>query len=226
MNTRYVASVVFGLLLCVACGRAVEQSTAGAGTGSAAGASASDAGAARDDAARGGTCGNVTTPKEHRAVAQACPAGRGSLGPVDTTACTNRSRITCHSDADCTAGENGRCFLNGDPCQTVCSYDQCLTDRDCAAGPCVCRSSSTDLAPNDCLPTSNCRTDADCDCNSCSPSVVSNSADCGPGNLSYACHTANDECIDQSDCLEGESCGYDAGAGRWRCGFCVPAPHP
>ncbi|HWZ90125.1 MAG TPA: hypothetical protein VNW92_14780 [Polyangiaceae bacterium] len=211
--------VALALCLCPACGGKAQQSSADAGVGASADAGA-DARAA---------CGSVPIPQEHRAVAQACPSERGSLGPIDTTTCKNLAGFQCKSDADCTAGKNGRCYLNSDPCLTICSYDQCLTDADCAEGPCVCRPSGSDLVSNVCLPGSNCRTDADCGgCEYCSPSVVLPSQPyCGPTILTYACHTANDECIDPSDCPgTNDYCGYDAGAGRWGCEFCVPFPHP
>lgn len=201
------AFVALGLCLCAACGGKAQQPSADAGVD-----------------ARSGACASAPIPKEHRAVAQACPSERGSLGPIDTTTCTNLSGIQCKSDADCTAGKNGRCFLNSDPCQTICSYDHCLTDADCADGPCLCRSSSIDLAANDCLPGGNCRTDTDCGgCEYCSPSVVpSQPVFCGSTILTYACHTANDECLDPSDCPGPNNyCGYDADAGRWGCAFCV-----
>jgi hypothetical protein len=242
MNTR-TAAVAFGLLLCTSCGGQAHQSAAGAGAGNAADASTPDAqaggGGGAGGGARGGACGSAPIPKEHRAVAQACPSERGSLAPIDTTACVDRSGINCTSNADCTAGKNGRCFSNGDPCQTKCSYDDCLADSDCAAGPCVCRSSGTDLASNACVPGSNCRTDGDCGgCEYCSPSVVPDSehcliggvCTCGSGvvSLVYACHTASDECTNNGDCPGSNSayCGYDAGAQHWACGVCTGTPHP
>jgi len=238
---RYApAAVALGLLFCAACGHVSSSARAGAGAGAGAGntagsfdtASAGNSDASAPDAssaagaAAGGACGNLPIPKEHRAVAPACPTARGSQGTLDTTACSNRSGISCTRDADCSAGKNGRCFLNGDPCQTVCSYDQCLTDADCAAGPCICRNNETELAPNACLPLSNCRTDADCGCGYCSPSAVPNALNCGPGDLTYVCHAANDECTDASECGAGAYCAYDAGTVRWECAFCVPVPHP
>jgi hypothetical protein len=225
------------LLFCAACGGNARQTTASGGAGAGAGAgagtgagnnsdaSAPDAQAEAGAATRGGACGNVpVVPRDHRAVAQACPSTRGSV-PLDVTACTDRTGIACARDADCTAGKNGRCFTNGDKCLTVCSYDQCLTDSDCAAGPCVCRSSGIDPSANGCLASAQCRTDADCpNCQYCSPSYISNPADCSPGFSTYACHTARDECTDQSDC-SGLVCGYDPGVARWGCEVCVPIQH-
>ncbi len=220
MNTRYASTaVVSALLLCTACGGKAHDSTAAAGAGNVPDGSAPDA--------HGGACGSVPVPKDHRAVAEACPAARGSLGPLNLTTCADRSGIKCTGDADCTAGKNGRCYLNSDPCQTVCSYDECVTDSDCAAGPCACRGSGTDVVANACLPGSTCRTDADCgNCNYCSPSIVPNPTYCASELLTYACHTANDECTDQSDCPADEPCGADTAKGPWKCGFCVQPPHP
>lgn len=226
-----LTAVAFTLLLCAACGGQANQAPAGAAGGAVASTGAGNGAGATPNAqagaggtAAGGACGTAPTPKDHRAAAQACPSERGNI-PLDVTACTDRAGITCARDADCTAGKNGRCFYNGGKCLTVCTYDQCLTDSDCPAGPCVCRSSGTDPSANGCLSNAQCRTDADCpNCEYCSPSYISNAADCSPGFSTYACHTANDECTDQSDC-SGLVCGYDAGAARWGCEVCIPIPH-
>jgi hypothetical protein len=218
--------VALGLCLCAACGGEARQRGSGTHPGDVPDASAPDAEA--------GTCAGAPLPEQHRATAQACPAERGSSGSIDTTACVDRSGITCTSDADCTAGKTGRCLSGEAPCLTACSYDTCLTDADCAAGPCECRSSAADVAANVCLPGSNCRTDADCgDCEACSPSGVPNSMGCDPvgacscgdavASLRYACHTASDECATASDCPGGSSayCAYDDGFRRWKCATCT-----
>ena len=243
LSSAFTAATV-ALLLCAACGGSARETTASAGAGGVTSAGAGNAagGAANPQAgaagtAAGGACGSVPIPKDHRAVAQACPSERGSLGPLDMTTCTDRSGVTCTKDADCTAGKSGRCYLNGDKCQTVCSYDDCLTDTDCADGVCFCRSSDTDLVANECLSGGNCRTDSDCGgCEYCSPSVVPNSVDCGAtctcsgvARITYACHTASDECKNPSDCKGGDQyCGYDAGAQHWACSVCIDTspPHP
>jgi hypothetical protein len=236
MNCRYtaaiapVAAVALGLLLCASCGGEARQSAAEAGAhagaGNAADASAPDAHAGGGATARGGGCGSAPVPKEHRAEAQACPAERGSSEPIDMTACTNRAGITCTKDADCTLGMNGRCIAHNEPCDTACSYDQCLTDLDCGAGPCLCRSGGTDKISNECLAGSNCKADADCgNCGYCSPSAVPEGFDCTVEALTYTCHTGTDQCTDQSDCDAGY-CAYDAAAARWACGSCVPIQHP
>ncbi len=53
----------------------------------------------------------------------------------------------------------------------------------------------------------NCRTDADCDGDYCSPSAVTLdpfcSLDVPIGSVGYFCHAAADECVDDSDCDGG-----------------------
>jgi hypothetical protein len=235
MNAGSVVAI--GLFLCTSCGGESRQRAAGTHPADASQPDASppDAG----NGAQGGACASAPLPLQHRAVAETCPTERGSSGPIDTTTCADRSGITCSSDADCTAGKNGRCVLNGDPCQTLCSYDACLVDADCAAGPCVCRSGAGDVAANICLPGSDCRTDADCgECKYCSLSVVPNSVDCMPmgacscgdgvASERYACRTASDDCATASDCPENSDvyCAYDDGFRRWRCGACMDGQHP
>jgi hypothetical protein len=215
-----VAVLALSLLLCISCGGKAQLASADAGA-----TSAPDAQAGGAANAGGGACGSARVPKEHRAMAQACPTARGSSGPLDMTGCMNRAGITCTKDADCTAGLNGRCLPHNEPCDTACSYDECLTDSDCAAGPCLCRSSGSDTLSNQCLPGSNCKTDADCgNCGYCSLNAPLLGFDCRVESRSYVCHTASDQCTDPGDC-DGGFCSYNAGAG-WACGVCVPIPRP
>jgi len=235
MSTSPRLTLAAVLLLCAACGGSARQTAIGAGAGNSPDGSTPDAQAEAGATARGGACSAAPIPKDHRAVAQACPSERGSLGPLDMTTCTDRSGIACTKDADCTKGKNGRCYLNGDKCQTVCSYDDCLTDGDCGGGVCFCRGSGTDLVANECLSGGSCRTDADCgSCEYCSPSVIPNSVDCGAtctcsgvASITYACHTPSDECKDSGDCAGSDRyCGYDTGARHWACEICTGAPFP
>jgi hypothetical protein len=95
---------------------------------------------------------------------------------------------------------------------------------------------------------SNCATDADCgQCGFCSPSMEradlecwstegcsDASCDAGGGTsvcacveavrLTYACHTANDECTDSADCALNY-CAYKADTSQWACGSCLPKIH-
>ena len=214
MKRRYLpASVALSLLLCVSCGGEVRPS-------------APEAPAVAGANARGGTCGSAPVPKEHRPVAQACPSQRGSGTPLDMSTCTNRSSVACTKDTDCTAGLNGRCLAHNVPCATECSYDECLTDSDCASGPCLCRDNGTATLSNQCLPRGTCKTDADCGaCGYCSPSATPTGLGCHIEEVTYMCHTPSDECSDESSC-DGGYCAYDGAAARWACGRCVPIPHP
>ncbi len=258
MNRTNVFAI--GVCLCASCGKtsAVPQASDDADASGLLEASAISDGQA---------CGSaVAIPQAHRAVAQNCPPERGSTVPLDTTSCLDTTGMFCKSDADCTAGRNGRCFASYlSQCQSYCSYDDCLTDTDCPGKEaCACRSSGASTAPNVCATDSSCRTDSDCgECGFCSPSIppsggpsscshdLSDGAvttcgiyfsgnvgssvlgfDLGGGacsfgaSLSYACHTLNDECTNDSDCPEvGGYCAYVDAEKRWACGGCSNLPH-
>ena len=171
-------------------------------------------------------CRATSAPVSHRAVAPACPQARGP-GMLQATCDYDATRPPCRTDSDCTAGRNGRCEtpeLTPIPCIATCSYDECSTDSDCEGGaPCECRASASDNAPNYCVIASGCRVDADCGpCGYCSPSAGYDTFNCG---IAYFCHTAEDACVDDTDC-DGAKCQYDSTAGRWRCGGpqCAPPP--
>jgi hypothetical protein len=110
---------------------------------------------------------------------------------------------------------NGRCVVIGH--NINCTYDDCEHDCDCAAGStCACHDTAY-MGPfgNTCVP-GNCRVDADCGPGGyCSPATY------GGCSLSgYYCHTASDQCIDDSDCLTstaGSVCSYLAANQRWEC---------
>jgi hypothetical protein len=257
MKTLHVA---IGMYLCASCGGAMRQGhpPVDANAGFAPdGQSSDDTDASDTVGATGATDGQVCymlaggvvhIPAEHRAVSQSCPSERGSIGPIDASHCTDTSGLACTSDADCVAGRNGRCQLNGSQCRTYCSYDDCGTDTDCPdRQPCICRSGGTDTMANRCLAGSNCRTDDDCgECGFCSHSVQRADLQCpsgkgcsgpecdGGGTASqcictsivgsvYACHSRDDECGGDSDCpgLSAGYCAYVEAAGHWMCGSCT-----
>ena len=221
------------VLYCASCGKAndvSQTSTSGADSGS-----------------RAQACNTATPiPQHHRTQAQSCPADRGSISPIDTAACSDLSGLVCKTDADCTAGNNGRCLLNADPCRTYCSYDECITDIDCPQKqPCACRGSGSETAANTCIVGSTCSTDADCaTCNFCSLSVQPTLLQCTPVDAcmqgacdasdaatrcacvgitseAYACHSPSDECIDDSDCPgDGGYCSYVQEKKHWVCRVC------
>jgi hypothetical protein len=131
---------------------------------------------------------------------------------------------TCERDSQCTAGVNGRCFANGDGpiSHCECTYDECQHDSQCSGGStCVCHGSPyTGGAGNTCK-ASDCRVDADCGSGGfCSPSMDVTQCN-GAGVAGYFCHTASDQCTNDSDCPQAtagpEACVYTASAGHWAC---------
>jgi hypothetical protein len=221
--TGSVAGAGFG-------GGSSARATAGSGAGSsigstagtgAAGSSGGSAGGA-DQAGCDGACGPV--PEAHRPDDSECqmPAPPGTCQATGA-----RVVSSCVSDAQCTNGTAGRCqqLTTNSEEYCGCTYDTCMTDTDCVPGEtCACHGApSTDGAGNTCVP-GNCRVDSDCGPGGyCSPSYGGQSIkDCpvaGRGLQGYYCHTANDKCLNQSDCPNPfeESCAYSVAAGFWQC---------
>jgi hypothetical protein len=103
--------------------------------------------------------------------------------------------------------------------------DECLVDTDCSnGGVCSCAGNTFEYAHatrNLCV-AANCRTDADCGSEVCSPS----DGDLGPfyGAQGYYCHTAADACGNDSDCGTDSSgrkgyCMFSAQVSHWTCAF-------
>ena len=95
-----------------------------------------------------------------------------------------------------------------------------MHDTDCKAGnTCACHGSPyLGGQGNGCVP-GNCRVDADCGAGEyCSPSYDPSS--CG-GLAGYYCHTAQDVCLDDSDCSSGPNgpqvCIYSTTSSHWEC---------
>lgn len=193
------------------------------------GSSPSDATEASADARPDAT---PRAPQSHRPTAMACPADR----PASNCPFPNDGGAppmgVCFTNADCTAGTNGRCLAYGQIAQCSCSYDTCSSDSDCnTGGPCACRlSSRVGRGANTCLP-GNCRTDSDCASGYCSPSL---DFQCGSysGVTGYYCRTAQDECVEDADCTGTTDaglptgpgfCAYSREVGRWTCShsFCA-----
>jgi hypothetical protein len=131
--------------------------------------------------------------------------------------------IHCRKNSECTAGENGVC--QGNPHDGYgCTYDTCFDDGVCGGKVCEC-DGKTRSGRNVCLSEGNCRVDSDCgEGGACSPSF----GGCGSytGVVGYYCHTAQDECVNDDDCvgtppagpLQGTPyCAYSPTAGRWGC---------
>lgn len=197
---------------------------AGRGVGNSASIRSSDP-ADRDASAtsdqRVPTCTRAPLLHREDAAARACdhnrPPGDMRPQPIPEGTPTN-----CASDADCNAGENGRCIAEF--IYYVCTYDQCFSDSDCmSGGPCGCSVGDRYSDANICL-QGDCRIDADCGPGGyCSPSHSA----CG--NLDgYFCHTCTDECVDDADCPELSDrhrlCVYSSEAGHWICGSLMQCP--
>jgi hypothetical protein len=161
------------------------------------------------------------TPPQHRPEAVACSAHSDG-----GEACSDAA--VCQVDAGGGVRRPvGQC-LHGS-----CSFDECLTDSDCAsneacacAGPLAGEASGSEA--NLCVPAT-CHVDSDCgSCGYCSPSA---DPICGPtyGAWAYACHVPGDACYSNTDCgpqsndiYTNPFCSHSAETGAWVCGtgFC------
>jgi hypothetical protein len=138
----------------------------------------------------------------HRETAEVCPHERppGRRGPATDG---------CKADSECTQGKNGRCNGHGGGhaiAVNECDYDACFTDADCGSGSlCLCGTSGNWCA------RALCRTDADC----------GEGGACSSSEGSYACHTADDACVNTDDCPRqsgySTECAYSAELGHWAC---------
>jgi hypothetical protein len=195
-------------------GTAGTAGTAGSG-GSAGTAGAAGTAGSGGSAGTGGTTA-VREPKVHRAEAVACDGVRATLDP--NILAGQEALASCQQNEDCTEGVNGRCTGNGhDGWQ--CTYDLCTTDSDCGNGK-VCSCEGGFRTDNDVCIATTCNVDADCGDNFCSPSL----GDCGHFDkfVTYACHTPEDECIDDEDCTAGSealpaTCRFQQSVGHWKC---------
>ncbi len=180
-------------------------------------------------------------PSRHRASASVCTQARPPGRSCATSPCVSPypfgvfvdAGSNCGADQDCTTGSNGRCNCGAIGAtageSNNCSYDQCASDSDCSGGVCVCREDSIRNTAGACQATQticlpgNCHIDSDCgDAGYCSPSTFPG---CGPvWWYGYFCHTASDDCVDDSDCNEaGAYCAFSAASGHWSCsaGACI-----
>jgi hypothetical protein len=226
--------VGFAVLLFFACGQGLLG--CGGSTASGGATDAAPSGEVSADAAGGGTdaagvgpeaaggrseaaAGRV--PSKHRSTSSpACAPTPIPADPVIPDAgLVPGANFACHVNADCTQGMRGRCVLYDSTmgpsgiAGTQCVYDECLKDTDCpAGGVCSCDG-------NSCL-AGNCRVDSDCGPGRfCSPSEDP----CSSPPLQvigYFCHTAADECIDNTDCDPAKfqsTCIFDMSVGHWNC---------
>jgi hypothetical protein len=186
-----------------------------------------DSGHPGSDAGNGHDSG-LAPPTNHRPTHDNCSATRppGLQDGGGMPFCAGETG-SCVSDSECPvtsdAGTNGRCTPNENSgpaigCPT-CQYDQCSNDSQCGTGS-VCECGGDAPAgrfPNGCV-TGNCQVDSDCGSGGyCSPNV----GFCFEGTLGYYCHTAGDQCHNNSDCqdmgLAGGQCVYDSSKKIWDC---------
>jgi Cys-rich repeat protein len=160
----------------------------------------------------------VTTPPPaaHRAPdveAVACPRERGSE-PLAADA----TPTECRTDADCTAGQNGRCVRvsnhggHGPSLEASrCSYDACFADADCADvnhAICWCgRTSGAVVGEGHSCSAGECTTDADC----------GEGRYCRRGGSGRFCHSPADECLEDQPCPAPEQSCQRAADGIYRC---------
>ena len=174
------------------------------------------------DTGVGGAVSGLPAPSSHRDHASSCAPSPIGPEPV-VPEVGNSSAITCTTNEACTQRSGGRCVYNtgacGEPCvatapNSACVYDACAVDTDCPGGSvCICGQGGP--VANECGPVGNCRVDADCPSGYCSASVDS----CGAFN-GYFCHTAKDECNDDSSCANSglfAKCTVDTSSAAWKC---------
>lgn len=200
-------------LALVLCSSAIALAGCADAHGGCSGEGCDDAGVTRD--AR--TACLAHAPARHRTMGAACDHERPPGSSPDPG---GGPPAECTTDAECTASENGRCNGNAHD-GWRCTYDACFADDDCAGTTSVCECEGgfrTDA--NACLP-GDCRTDDDCASGFCSPTLGS----CGDytGTVGWYCHTCEDECVDDADCVLP---GVDAGFfGRPYCAFDATVSH-
>jgi hypothetical protein len=138
---------------------------------------------------------------DHRSAPLACEASRP---------CTPIRPAACRAHSQCSEAENGRCDYNGGEC----TYDECFADEDCQQNA-LCDCAGGPDANHRCLPVE-CRSDEDCEDGLwCSPSSP---LECPQPVVGYYCHTAEDECLVDSDCSGPSSyCAFAPDIRAWVC---------
>jgi hypothetical protein len=132
----------------------------------------------------------------------------------------------CSTDSDC-GGAPCDCRPSGasGSANTCVAKGGCALDSDCGPGG-SCSPSLVDLGPCDCSSFALCP-----DAGAGTPTGCSESVDGGPfvpvpclcstggvcGEPAYFCHTACDECHNDSDCAYGGRCLYDRHQATWEC---------
>jgi hypothetical protein len=159
---------------------------------------------------RATTCSPVMTSE--------APAQGGAAGitaPEPTLPRADGS-VPCSQDPTiCGSYQYGFCngaFLGGEAPVPTCESG-CIVDSDCGMGAiCLCGNAQSPTGGS--CRRSDCITDADCDYGFC----ADYSEVCGEGG--FACHTADDECMTNSDCMGG-ACSFDSALGYRVCNHAV-----
>lgn len=147
----------------------------------------------------------------HRASAVACDTA------IEQPACRgDEGHRSCTTDAECTAGTNGKCISGMGQIGSYCGCEYaCASDADCKADQaCVCKEQAK-VGHSTCAPAS-CRTDADCDSGRCG--VSSHHNGCGT-EVALACRSSADRCASDADCGERPCRVSSRGEGTpvWEC---------
>ncbi len=176
-------------------------------------------------------CGAVSPagpPTQHRPSPISCPVSPpvGVYG-VDGGACA--------TVADCMnigmpQGLPATCIPYEDAGGTMfCNYDTCHVDSDCrnvGGGPCACEATNQG-AGNYCY-GGNCQVDSDCgDAGFCSPARTGVCNTTTPAVTGFYCHTAKDQCANDSDCAScgaASYCTYSSEVGAWSCAPALQYP--
>jgi hypothetical protein len=157
----------------------------------------------------------LVEPKSHRTAHVTCDSKDTKAPPTATFGprMPIKPGPACKSKADCKEQPNGRCSLGH------CTYDGCYDDKDCGNKVCECHEEG--VRGYYCK-SGDCSVDSDCGDNGyCSPTW---GMSCGSftGVVGYFCHTKEDECTNNDECMKGKEqgyCAYDPTLKHWRCGF-------
>jgi hypothetical protein len=187
------------LLIC-ACGRVPLDLAASDGAGGATGAAGVSGAAGVVGAAGAGG----RAPAQHKPPnGAACPVTSRQSAPC-------QGGGSCSVDADCSAGQNGRCTPTGASQRCGCVYDDCGSDADCGGALCAC--DPFDIG-NVCVGGS-CHVDTDCGpLGFCSPVI----APCNGQIVGYQCHSTRDTCLLDADCASGKICASFELGEPWTC---------
>lgn len=157
----------------------------------------------------------LTEAKKHRETHGTCPSADTKATATTTFApkMPTPPGPPCSSKADCKAEANGRCSRGH------CTYDGCYEDKDCGNKVCQCDEDGT---RGYYCKAGDCAIDADCgEHGYCSPTY---GMSCGAftGVVGYYCHTRDDECTNDDECVKGKEqgyCAFDPEKKHWRCGY-------